>query len=107
MTLGPCNAPHVIGIEDRLHRLDRFQRLANFLEQRRLQHLGVYRGFVGVVVENVPAAEDQVFDLGQRNEIVDLGGAAFRPLSQPDGAELGERSDGCAQARASPLPPPP
>ena len=90
---------HVVLVEDGLHRPNRFQRLANFFEQRFLQHLGVYRGLVGVVVENVPTAEDQVFDFGERNEILNLGRAAFRTLTQTDGAELGERSDGWPSPR--------
>ncbi len=69
------------------------ERLLHLLEQRLLEHPGLQRGFVGVVFENVPAAEDQVVQAGQRNEILDLGAAAIGALPQADGGQLGERSD--------------
>ena len=51
-------------------------------------------GFVGGVFENVPAAEDQIVQAGQRNEILDVRGAAVGALAEADGGQLRERSDG-------------
>ena len=59
----------------------------NCVEQRALEHLGVDRGFVGGVFVDVPAAEDQVVQAGQRNEILDLGRAAVGALSQANGRQ--------------------
>ncbi len=95
--IGAVEPADVIGIEHRLHRLDGFQRLANLFEQRSLQHAGVGRRFVGVIFKNVPAAEDQVFHSGQRNEILDLGRPAIGALAEPDGAQLRQGPDRLAE----------
>ena len=93
LDVGSVDALDVLLVEDRLHRLDRRQRLLQLFQQRHFQHARLDRGFVGVVFENVPAADLQVVQAGQRHEILDRRAAAFGALSQPDGSQLGQRTD--------------
>ena len=80
-------------IEHRRHRLDRFELAADLLELRRLQHAGGLGGSVGIVLEDVPAAEDDVVEVGERNELVDFWRAGLGALAEANGAHLGERTD--------------
>jgi hypothetical protein len=80
-------------IKHRLHRLDGRKRRFELFEERHLQHAGLHRRFVSVVFKNVPAADLDIFDLGQRHKVLDGGATPLRPFSQTDGAELGQRSD--------------
>ncbi len=81
---------HVVLVEHSLHRLNRFQRLANFFEQRRLQNIGIGSGLIGVIVENVPAPEYQVLNLGQWNKVLNARRPAVGTLAQPDRSQLRE-----------------
>jgi hypothetical protein len=73
-------------VENGLHRPDRGERLFELIEQRGIEHTGLCRRFVGVVFEDIPAADDDVFQASQGHEIADGGAAAFRALAQADGA---------------------
>jgi hypothetical protein len=53
---------------------------------------------VGSVIENIPPAENQVFQVGQRNKVFDLGAAAFGAFPEAHGSKLRERSDGLPKA---------
>ena len=83
-------------IEDGLQRLDGAEPALHFVEQIALQHAGVARGGVHVVLEDVPAGEDEVVQAGERKELFDLGRAAVGALAQADGAHLRERADRAA-----------
>ena len=98
--VGAVEALDEILVEHRLHRLDGRERFLELLEQRHIQHAGLDRGFVAVVLENVPGADFEVFQLGQRDEILDCGAAAIGALAQADGAQLGERADRACRGRA-------
>ncbi len=87
---------HVILVEDRLARLDGRQERLHLVEQRMVEHAGIARRRVHVVVEDVPAGEDQVAQVGQRHKVLDLGRAALGALAQADGAHLRQRPDGLA-----------
>ena len=61
----------VAPIEHRGHRLDRFELGTDLLEQRPFENAGSLRRLVGVVFEDVPAAEHDVVERRERNEILD------------------------------------
>ena len=58
------------------------------------QHARLGGRLVGVVGEEVPAAEHDVLELGQRDELVDERRARVGPLAEADGAHLRQRADG-------------
>ncbi len=88
---------HVALIEHRGHRLDGFELGLDLIEQRRLEHAGRARRLVGVLFENIPAAEDDVVEIDERNRLVDFRRAAFGAFAETDRAHLRERSDGIGQ----------
>ena len=55
---------------------------------------------VDVVFENVPAGEDDVVQIGERNKILDQWRLVVGALAQADGAHLRERADGLGKAAA-------
>ena len=59
-----------------------------------LQHTGFSCGGVHVVLEDVPADEDQVVEVGEGNEILDLRRETFGSLAQADSAHLRQRANG-------------
>ena len=59
----------------------------------RREHGGVGGGFVGGIGEKVPAAEDQIFERGERDEILDRRGAILGALAEANGAQLRDRAD--------------
>ena len=54
--------------------------------------------FVSVVGEDVPAAEDEIVETGQLDEVLDQGILLFRPFPQADRSHLGQRADGLGEA---------
>ena len=78
-------------IEDGRPGLHRLELRAHLIEQPAPQHLGVAGGLVAVVLEDVPAAEDEVVERGERDEIPDQGRAPVGPLAETDRAHLRER----------------
>jgi hypothetical protein len=81
-------------VEHRRHRRDRLELGADRLELCRLQHACRARRGVRVFLEDVPAAEDDVVEAGQGDELVDLRRASFRALAESDGPHLRQRPDG-------------
>src|SRR5207302_7233943 len=88
---------NVFLIEDGLHRLNGGERVLEAIEHRRFENLRLYGGFVGVVLIDIPAAEDQIVQSGQGYEILDSRGSGIRTLAQADGGELRERAYGFRQ----------
>ena len=68
----------VLPVEHGGPRLDRGELVLDLIEDRRLEHAGRARGFVAVVLEDVPAAEDQAVEAGQRHEFANCGRARPR-----------------------------
>ena len=64
---------------------------------RTLEHASANGGDIGVIRERIPGAPDDVFELGERDEILDQGGASVGALAEPDGVHLGERTDRCTE----------
>ena len=93
----PVQPLHVALIEYRGHGLDGLELGLDLVEQRRLEHAGRPRGLVGVLFEDIPAAEDDVVQIDQRNRLVDFWRSAFGALAETDRAHLRERSDGIGQ----------
>ena len=54
----------------------------------------VQRGGVAVFFEDVPAAEHEIVEIGERNEVLDPGRAAFGAFAETDRAHLRERTNG-------------
>ena len=65
-----------------------------------LENASLLGGGVHIVLENVPAGEDQIVEPGQREELLDLGRAGVGALAQADGSHLGERADGLGNSFA-------
>lgn len=81
-------------VERRGHGLDRFKELCGFVEMLRVKNAGLSGGFVGVIREGVPAAEDDVIQVGELDEFFDFRDASFGAAAEANGAHLGERSHG-------------
>ena len=83
----------VVGIEGGLHRLDRREEGFHFREVFGAQYARVRGGLIGVVLEDVPAAEFEVFQFGERDKFLDLRRVAVGAFAETDGTELCQRSD--------------
>ena len=64
------------------------------------EHAGRLRRLVAVVLEDVPAAEHELVEPGERHEVTDGRRPAFGALAEPDRAHLRERADGLGEALA-------
>ena len=73
---------HVALIEHGRPRPDLLELGPDLVEQRRLDDAGRARGGVAVVLEDVPAAEHEVVEAGERHDVADLRRAAFGPLAR-------------------------
>ena len=93
LDVGTLQPLDVALIEDRGHRADRLELAADLIELRCLEDAGRARGGVAVVFEDVPAAKDDVVEIGERDELLDLRRAAFGAFPETDGAHLRQRSD--------------
>ena len=89
---------HVILVKNGLPRPQFLQFRAHGFQPRRLDDAGVHGGVIGIVGEEVPAAEDEIIQAGQWNEILDQGAVVFGAFAEADGSVLRQRADGPAQA---------
>jgi hypothetical protein len=96
-------ALHVVLVEDRRQRLDRFQEGLQLRQRLLVQHLGVRGGLVDVVLEDVPAGEDHVVEFGQRHKILDQRRFVVGALAQANRPHLRQRSDRLGQSAADGL----
>src|SRR3569623_1279416 len=71
------------------------------LEVLRLEDTGLDGRLVGVLGEDVPAAEADVIELRERDVLLDRGRVTVRALAEPDVAELRERADRLAETFAN------
>ena len=91
----------VVLVEDGGHGLDGFEEgLDAASSWSRSRTCGVAGGVVEVVGEDVPAGEDDVVERGERDEVLDEGGAVVGALAEADGAHLGDGADGLGEAVA-------
>src|ERR1700722_7737160 len=91
----------VMLIERGLHRLDSLQEFLDLIEVFRFQNTGFGGGLIGVVGENIPAAEDDVVEFGEGDELVNFRRAALGAFAEANGAELRERAYGRGFAAAN------
>ena len=61
----------VLLIENGFHRLDCLKLRLELIDQVALEHTRVERRFIGVFLEDVPCAKDEIFDPGERHKIAD------------------------------------
>ena len=79
---------HVTLIEDRGPRLDGFELGFDLIEKRLLEHARGACRLIGVLFENIPAAENDVVEINERNRVFDLRRAPFGAFAEPDRAHL-------------------
>ena len=71
-------ALHELAVEDSAHRLDGRELVPHEVEVIALQDARVERGLVGVVFEDVPAAELELIELGEGHELPNRHDAFFQ-----------------------------
>jgi hypothetical protein len=76
----------VLLIEDRRHRLDGLEFVAQRAEERRFEHARSSGCGVAVLFEDVPPAEDDVIEGRQLDQFANARRTAFGALPQPDRA---------------------
>ena len=82
LTFGPVEPLHVLAVEDGRPGLDGFK-LGLICSSRSLvEHAGVLRRLVAVVLEDVPAAEHEVVEVGEGHEVLDERRAAVGALAR-------------------------
>jgi hypothetical protein len=101
--VGPVEALHIRLLEHGGHRLDRLELLLDRIEVLRLEHAGALRSLVRVLGEDVPAAEDDVVELRERDVLADRRRPFVGALADADMSELGERADRLADPFADRL----
>ena len=69
----------------------------------RVEHAGAHRRLVRVVREDVPAAEHDVVELGERDVVLDRGRVVVGALAEADVPDLRQRADRLAEAAADRL----
>src|SRR5260370_11062452 len=94
---------HEIVVERSLHRLDGGKKGLHLFQVLRVEDARIRRGLVRVVLENVPAAESEVRQLGKRDELLDERRTRVRALAKANGAHLRKRSHGLRLAFADEL----
>ena len=94
LDVGPFQVLDVLGAEHRRHGSDRLERILDRIEMLPpIQYSAVQCRFIGVGRYRIPGPDDEVVERRERDELLDQGNTRFRPLAQPDGAHLRERSD--------------
>src|SRR5262249_12621069 len=98
-----AEALDVGGIEHRGPGLDVLEEALQRLQVLAVEHARLARGLVRVVGVHVPAAEDDVIEAGDGDELVDARAAVVGPLAQAHRAHLREAADGLREALADGL----
>ncbi len=86
------NTRDVLVVEHGGHRLDAAQKIGDGLDVTLVQHSRLPGSSERVVGNRIPCAEDEVVQLGERNEILDERSALFGSLAKTDGRHLRQRS---------------
>lgn len=81
----------VLAVEHGRHRLDSGEFILHLLEQLVFEHARVLGSLVAVVFEDVPAAERDLVQCGERDEVLDERRAAVGALAKAVGAHFGGR----------------
>src|SRR5208337_3232091 len=88
----------VVVIEHSLHRRYGAEPPLYFVEQVALQHAGFAGSSVHVVLENIPASENEIIEPGEGDELLDFGSPAVGALPQTDSSHLRKRANGVGDA---------
>ena len=83
-------ALHVVLVKHGRHGLNLFQVGLQLGQQFLVEDARVRGGLIHVVLEDVPAGEDDVVQVGERNKVLDEGRVIVRALAKADGAHLRE-----------------
>ncbi len=83
----------VLPVENGRHRLHGAKLVLDLIELPGVEDAGRLGRVVAVVLEDVPAAEHELVEPGERHEIADERRSSLRPLAQPNGAHLRQRAD--------------
>ena len=100
LDVGAVQALDVVLVEDGGHGLDGFEEGLDAGQVVLVEDSGVAGGFEHVLREDVPAGEDDVVEVGERDEVVDQRRAVVGALAQADGAHLGDGADGLGESLA-------
>ncbi len=95
--VGAVQPANPVAGEDGLHGADGGQLLADGVEVFVVEDLGALGDLVGALAVEVPAAEHELVEVGERDEVANEGGAAFAAFAEADGAHLGEAAHGEAK----------
>ena len=82
------------------HWLDGNEFFLEFRQQALFQHASTQCGFIGVVRENIPAAESDVVHAGDWNVVLNLRRIVIATLTNANGTHLSERANRLAQSTA-------
>ena len=85
------------------HWLNGLEEVFQRLELVLVQHAGFERRLVGVVGEEVPTGEDQIFEIRQGHEVLDLGHALVGSFAEPDRPHLSEGPDRSRESASNSL----
>ena len=96
--VGTVDALDVLLVEDGLHGFDGREGAFNLVEEGLFEDACMGGCLVGRVFVDVPTAEDEIVEFGERNEVLDLGSAVLGTFTEADGGQLRERADGLAEA---------
>ncbi len=100
LDVGAVEPLDVALVEHGRHRLHGLELAAHLFELRVLEHAGHAGRGVAVFLEDVPAAEHDVVEAGERHELVDLRRAVFGALAETNRAHLRQRADRLGQTLA-------
>ena len=89
------DARHPALVEDGVHGHDTLELLGQWRQVELGHHARGARRLVHVRREGIPAAEDQVVEVGERYELTNAGVAAVLPLAEPDVGHLTDRAHRC------------
>jgi hypothetical protein len=103
LDVGAGDAGDVLLVEDGGHRPDALQEVGDRLQIAVLEHAGLFCRGVGVIRDRVPCAEDEIREIGERNEIPDQRRAVLGALAEADGRHLGQGADRLRAAAAHSL----
>ena len=87
--VGAVDAGDVFVVEHGGHRLDRAQKIGDWVDVAVLEYAGFFRGRQRIIRNWIPGAEYDVVQLCQRNELLDQRRALVRSLAEADSRHLG------------------
>src|SRR6185437_4430771 len=70
----------------------------DLFQQRRLEDAGGLRRGVAILVEDVPSAEHEIVEPGERHDLTDFRRTSVGALAQTDGSHLRQRADWLGEA---------